>query len=219
MKKYYIYAHIRKDKNTIFYIGKGSGNRSYFKSNRSLFWKRVTDKYGYEVVILLDNLTEEKAYEAEILFIAAEKLKGNCEANFTNGGDGVRVDKRWWNDKIANSQRGKKRARGKENKNYKDIITGEGLIELYINQKKSTTEIAKSYGITYATIWNRLKSYNIPIRSAGRIRSKIICINDEKIHESLSSAARFYGVFRENIKKVLSGKYQHTNNLKFRYYE
>ena len=38
------------------------------------------------------------------------------------------------------------------------------LVDLYIHQKKSTTEIAKIYNCSFGTILTRLKEYNIPKR-------------------------------------------------------
>jgi len=219
MKKYYIYAHLRKDTNNIFYIGKGSGNRAYFENNRSLFWKRIVNKYGYNVKILKSNLTEEEAYNLETNFISSEKNNGNCEANFTLGGDGVRVEKRWWNEKISNSLKGIKRKTGKANKNFKDVISKEKLVELYPVKKQSTTQIAKMVGISIPTVCQRLKEYDIQIRPAGQHKKGIKCINDNNIFDSIAEASRFYGIFRENIRKVLQGKYQQTNNLKFKYHE
>lgn len=213
--KYYIYAHIRKDTNTIFYIGKGCSNRAYFKSNRSLFWKRIVEKHGYEVIFLLENLTEEEAYKAEVTFIMAEKLKGNCEANFTNGGDGVRVAKRWWNDAISKSLKGMKRAKGVNSKSYKDFADKETLYDLYVVQQKTSKEIELLYNVSYATVCSRLNQFNIPIRNAGKKTVKIKCLNDGLVFNSINDAARYYDVYRENINKVLKGIYKHTNNLKF----
>ena len=88
METYYIYRHIRLDNNTPFYIGKGKGNRAHIKSNRNKYWKNIVDSSGYEVEIILDNLTEEAAFTKEIEFIALYKGLGYCEANLTNGGEG-----------------------------------------------------------------------------------------------------------------------------------
>jgi hypothetical protein len=215
MNKYYIYAHIRKDTNTIFYIGKGSKNRAYFKSNRSLFWKRIVEKCGYEVIFLLKDLSEEEAYKAEITFIMAEKLKGNCEANFTNGGDGVRVSHRWWNNKISESLKGKKTPKGNLSKSYKDFATKEELIELYVNKKLPSTEIQKLYNVSYTTVCFRLKEFGITLRKCGKESSKIKCTTDNIIFNSINDAAKHYGLYRENIRKVLNGKYNHTGNKVF----
>lgn len=91
----YVYRHIRLDKNEPFYIGIGTSeyyNRAYRHKNRSDLWKRIATKGGYEVEILMDNLSWEEAKEKEKEFI---KLYGRidkktgCLANMTDGGDGA----------------------------------------------------------------------------------------------------------------------------------
>lgn len=88
---FYIYCHINPLKNEIFYIGKGFGNRAYIKRGRSKYWKNITDKYGFIVDILENNLTEKEAYNKEIFYISkiGRKDLGNGSlVNLTNGGDG-----------------------------------------------------------------------------------------------------------------------------------
>jgi len=91
----YVYRHIRLDKNEPFYIGIGSSkyyNRAYRHKSRSDFWKKVANKGGYEVEILMDDLTWEQACEKEKEFIKLYgriDLKNGCLVNMTNGGDGA----------------------------------------------------------------------------------------------------------------------------------
>ena len=60
----YVYRHIRLDKNEPFYIGIGTDNnykRAYSKNSRNIFWERVVKKTNYDVEIIMDNLTKDKA--------------------------------------------------------------------------------------------------------------------------------------------------------------
>lgn len=82
-----MYCHQRKDTGKCFYIGKGKGNRAYSKSNRNPHWHNIVNKVGYDVVILVNGITEEKALELEIDFIAQIGLENLC--NITIGGEGV----------------------------------------------------------------------------------------------------------------------------------
>lgn len=224
MDKYYVYAHCRIGDNSDkpFYIGKGSGNRFKHTNGRSSFWKKVVAKYGYYYYIIKENLSEDDAFALEIETIYKYKCIGRCECNMTLGGDGVRVIKRWWYSEewrqkvIVHLQN---RETGKDNKSYKDVISKEELYDLYVIKKMSSTEIGKIKNISYATITSRLKEYNIQARTPGRQSLSIICINDGNIFKSINDAAKYYNVFRENIKKVLKGKYKHTNQLNFKYYE
>jgi hypothetical protein len=92
----YVYRHIRLDKNEPFYIGIGKDNtykRAFqsSKTKRSDFWHNIASK-GYEVEILMDNLTWEQACEKEKEFISIygrRDLGQGTLVNLTNGGDGV----------------------------------------------------------------------------------------------------------------------------------
>jgi hypothetical protein len=119
----YIYRHIRLDKNEPFYIGIGKDNnqkftRAYSKKGRSSFWRSIVSNYGYEVEIILDDLTWEEACKKEKEFIALYGRKDlglGTLVNFTNGGDGVngythnqnRLDKLSKNSKGSNNPRAK----------------------------------------------------------------------------------------------------------------
>lgn len=86
---FYVYRHIRLDTNTVFYVGKGHGRRAWNKSKRSKYWKNIVNKHGYRVEIIIDGFTEREALDRETEFIKMYKDLGYCEANFTNGGEGV----------------------------------------------------------------------------------------------------------------------------------
>ena len=48
---FYTYSH-SKPNGSIFYIGKGVGDRAWQKDNRNPHWHRTVDKYGYKVEVL-----------------------------------------------------------------------------------------------------------------------------------------------------------------------
>lgn len=62
---YYLYRHIRLDKNEPFYIGIGTiqiienkyhyYSRSKEKSNRNIIWNRIVAKTKYKIDILLES--------------------------------------------------------------------------------------------------------------------------------------------------------------------
>lgn len=216
MDKYYVYAHAKPD-GEVFYVGKGSGKRLFHTGNRSAFWKRITEKYDYTVFLLEEGLSESRAYKQEMFWIKHYKKIGQCVANFTLGGDGVRVEKRWWNEKISESLKGKQPAKGMNSKSFKNCVSKSNLIKMYIRDRMSSVEIAKSVGVSYTTICSRLVQYGLAVRDAGRSKRAVICNSDGKEFESISDAAMFYGLRRELISKVLSGKYKTTGGKSFSY--
>lgn len=92
----YIYRHVRKDTNEVFYIGLSLKDdekykRAYSIHSRSVFWKNIVKKTEYEVHIMLDNLSNDVAKEKEKEFIALYgRSDGGCGTlcNLTDGGDG-----------------------------------------------------------------------------------------------------------------------------------
>lgn len=83
--KYYVYRHIRLDKNTPCYVGKGKGRRAYAKTRRNPYHKNIINKgVRIEIVKFFEN--EEEAFKFEKMLIKVYKNYGYCEANFTEGG-------------------------------------------------------------------------------------------------------------------------------------
>jgi hypothetical protein len=99
---YYLYRHIRLDKNEPFYIGIGTMYlnkktfnsiylRAFLKCRRSIFWKNIISKTKYDVEILLesDNYDYIKSKEKEFIKLYGRKDNntGNL-VNHTDGGEG-----------------------------------------------------------------------------------------------------------------------------------
>jgi len=96
---FYIYRHIRPDKNEVFYIGKGCyiskshSKRHQEKSRRNKWWNRIVQKNNgiYDIEIIYESETEMEINEKEKEFI---KLYGRRDlgkgtlVNLTDGGDG-----------------------------------------------------------------------------------------------------------------------------------
>lgn len=121
-----VYLHRKKTDNSVFYVGMGNMKRAYCKQ-RSAWWNRIVDKYGYIIEIYKDGLIKEDAFKIEINLI--EKygridLKNGQLINQTIGGITVEglcdkvlrkrskslksvVRNKEWNNKISNSLKGK----------------------------------------------------------------------------------------------------------------
>ena len=71
--QWYVYKHVRLDKNEPFYIGIGSTEnyaRAFSRSIRNDIWKKITNKSEYSVEILYENLTIEEAKSIEVELIS-----------------------------------------------------------------------------------------------------------------------------------------------------
>ncbi len=87
--KFYTYAHYKADTKEIFYIGKGSGNRSFVKHKRSIHWNSIVDKHGLHVEILAKWESEDDALTHEKFLISTFRSMGFSLCNMTEGGDGI----------------------------------------------------------------------------------------------------------------------------------
>ena len=102
MGKYYLYRHVRLDKNEPFYIGIGTKGgkiqgirteykRAYTTHKRSIIWKRIVAKSNYFVEILCesDSVLFIKEREKDFIKLYGRKdLKTGTLVNLTDGGDG-----------------------------------------------------------------------------------------------------------------------------------
>lgn len=94
MSSYYIYRHIRPDKNEVFYIGIGKENSNRHNSKRrNAIWKNIVAKNNgnFQAEIMLDNLTLEDANAKEKEFIELYgriKYKTGTLSNILYGGKG-----------------------------------------------------------------------------------------------------------------------------------
>ena len=89
---YYVYSHINAITKEVFYIGKGKDKRAYIKRGRSKYWKRIVNKYGYEIEIIHSNLSNEEACKLEkeyILKYGRRDIGTGILINFTDGGEGT----------------------------------------------------------------------------------------------------------------------------------
>lgn len=104
--RFYLYQHIRNDKNEVFYVGIGTKrqysyswncysekyHRAYSKQKRKKIWNDIIRKTTYRVEIILESYDYEFVKEQEIERIALHGRKDlgtGTLANLTNGGEGT----------------------------------------------------------------------------------------------------------------------------------
>lgn len=88
-----VYIHKKKTDGTIFYIGIGSRKqRAYSVHRRNQMWNSIVKKHGYDVYIVLEDITIEEAKYAEkylIKYYGRRDTNQGDLCNLTDGGDGV----------------------------------------------------------------------------------------------------------------------------------
>ena len=92
MNIYYVYLHRRASDGSIFYVGKGKGERyiSLSKSERpNIKWINVSNKHGVVAEIVQDGMSESDAFLLEMWLIAKFRHEGIDLSNMTDGGEGV----------------------------------------------------------------------------------------------------------------------------------
>lgn len=126
-RRFYIYEYIRLDTNEPFYIGKGCGNRAFqIDKSRNANFRKVLQKSKVACVLLMDNLTEQEAYEAEVWFIYEYKhILSFKLTNMDDGGLGAVSGK-------FNHMYGKK---GRLHPNYKREVSEESRKKMSIARK------------------------------------------------------------------------------------
>ena len=86
MKKYYVYQHIREDKNEVFYIGIGTKSKQDLKYNT--YSRASKTNWKFEILFESDNRKEVEQMEINLIAKYGRKCdKSGCLANLTLGGE------------------------------------------------------------------------------------------------------------------------------------
>ena len=130
MKKFYVYQHIREDKNEIFYIGIGTKSkqdlrcntysRAYSKHIDNNIWLKIIAKTNWKFEILFESDNRKEVEQMEINLIAKYGRKcdkSGCLANLTLGGES-NLGYKHTEEAIKKISEKAKRKRGYSNINY-----------------------------------------------------------------------------------------------------
>jgi len=96
---FYVYEHYKPGTDIPLWVGKGCGRRAYSKgkSQRNKWWNNIVNKYGIEIRIVVENLSEIDALWMEVNLITGwgrADLGEGPLVNLTDGGEGLSGYKR-----------------------------------------------------------------------------------------------------------------------------
>jgi hypothetical protein len=214
---WYVYRHIRLDKNEPFYIGIGN-KKNYARAyqirpdRRNSIWSKIFLKTEIEVEIILDGLTKIQASEKEKEFI---KLYGRKDlgfgplCNMTDGGDGI------WNCLRSDETKEKLRQQklGDKNPMFGKSPSKETLLKMSNSQKGRTHSDEEKKKQSLRTIKSgQAKSVDVFKFDDGSYVGRFYAI---------SQACRVLGFYKLNGKAVMvaKGKRMQTQGYVFRYVE
>ena len=170
-----VYQHRIPNKGDIFYIGIGKDKkRAFTKSNRNEFWHNVVNKYGYEIEILVEDVSWEVACEIEKELI--KKYGRRCKnqgtlVNITEGGEGVlglkhteQAKAKMSNNRdikisVMNIKKAVKINKGK--RKIENTCTLQEIKEMY--EEYTIEEISNKLGVSFPTVSKYLREKDIYI--------------------------------------------------------
>lgn len=198
--KYYVYLHIKETNGKPFYVGKGQGKRAISISDRNKWWYNTVDKYGFDIIYLETELTEEQALEKEIYWIkriGRKSLNEGPLVNLTDGGEGTSgyVYTKIHREKLCKAMAGE----------------GNGM---YGKQHSNETKVILSLK---ASLWKRSESHMTSlVNAANEVRSKkIIDTNTGIVYKSIRKDSKEFGISHSYLSTQLSGKHPNKTTLKY----
>lgn len=170
---YYVYAWYYNETGEIFYIGKGKGKRCFErKTSRNAYFKNIVNSSDVNVKILINNLTNEEALNIEKQLIHEHWNKGECKANFHEGGCGGYTGKYDDPERSRKLSEAGKRRIGPLNSNYGNKWTQEQRDALSLKNKGK-------HNLTLEHI-EKIRQANIGRVFSEETRKKLSAINKGK---------------------------------------
>lgn len=223
--RFYVYAHLRKTDGKCFYIGKGSGKRYKAKESRNPHWWNIVNKHGFKCEILINGLTEEKAFELEAEICKQIGYENLCNVREELGNGGWSHSKET-KDNISKALKGRiqsKETIQKRSKSLKGNISlsnpkrGLKISKSLIGNKKRGDNISKSLIGKSKT---KHHSDNISKNNKGITRNQKPIIQYDlegnliKEWPSIIEAKKY---IKADISAFLSGKQKTAGGFKWKY--
>jgi hypothetical protein len=215
---YYVYAHYKKgEENIPFYVGKGRKRRAWQTNKRSEFWHNVVKKYGCDVRILYDDLSESDAFWIECklieMFGRADKGLGPL-VNHTDGGEGAsgniqskelkKQKSKKMKGRVYDEERRNNIAKGKIGNNYNK---GKALSEDR-KRKISKAQLGEKnhrYGISWSEEEKIMRSKTSPLQKRYEIEKDGIV----EIIIGLNSFCKKHNLVQRSMHRACTNGYRH----------
>jgi len=212
-----LYIHTRKSDGGIFYVGIGYKKRSYSKRSRNRYWRHIVNKHGFDVTILVENISWKRACDLEIKMISfygrVDKKEGVL-VNLTDGGDGAKG--------AVWSQESKQKRSGENNPMFGVNRSGEKNPMFGRSGEKSprfsiivSEETRKK--ISKGNM-GRIVSEDTRLKKSGKNHpksKKVICCVTGKIYSCIKEASEDIGINYGTLRGWLLGYYQNKTSLKY----
>lgn len=201
MKTFYVYEHTRLDTGAVFYVGKGSGDRSGVTQHRNNYWKNVVSKAGgFSHKKIVKNLDEELAFLVEIERIDQLKKIGVQLTNLTIGGEGASNPSEETRKKMSEAHSGEKNARFNKNsrrqkKLRKEFVPKEVMSQ---NMRKNHWSKTGSYvppkGVVVSeSVKEKMRGKRLSVAGGNNPKAKIIIYDSTKF-SCIKDFAKFLNV-------------------------
>lgn len=212
---WYVYIHIRKDKNEVFYVGIGNKKNygrafEFRKDKRNQIWWKIYCKTEIEVKIIYDNLFKIESSNKETELIKKYgriDLNEGTLANMTDGGDGIWNCKRSVYTRMILSEQKK----GEKNPQFGKKQSSELIEKRFknIRGKKRSQETKNKQSLSSIKS-GQAKEVDVFKFSTNEFIGRF---------HSISEACRFLGFHHLNGKAVMvaNGKRNQTQGYVFSY--
>ena len=229
--KYYVYGHYTND-NKLIYIGVGTilnfksrkhsqiYSRAYHFSNRTQYWKNISNKYGVNVKILSHFNTKEESLQEEKRLIKKFGRKCMNEGILCNLSTGGEIGPSGRIFKMSDEQK-KKLSDIKSMTLY--IYDSQGI---FLLEMKTIEATAKYCGVTYNAIHSCLQTKNYSngyfifkefkgkklnytvdnLNFKSTLSKKVISedlFGNKVEHESIADCAKYLNTERSNVRSAI----------------
>lgn len=226
----YVYRHITKDTNKVFYIGIGNKARANNKKSRNTYWKNIIEKHGYYVEVLAENISFEDAKELEVFLISLYGRKDNKTGilcNMTDGGEGTKNISESARKKISERRKGVRTLpidyiRTEEH--CKKISESKKGKPSSFKGKKHSEEtkaiIKEKRALQIFTEETRIKKSDAVKGGKSPSAVKVINTETKQVFDTVKEAAKSANISTSYLHMLFAGKYPNkTNLIKLKDYE